>query len=254
MLPAERRQVIVDIINEHGSASVDQLIQATGASHCTIRRDLDKLAVEGLVSRTHGGAVLPQHSTSYERLYAEKRTLNLAEKRRIGELAAELVADGESLILDSGSTTLEVARNLSSKKNLTIITNDLAIASEIQYDPTTEVMLTGGSLRPGFHLLHGTVAENFLRSINVNKAFISGDAVEPTEGLTNATFSEAAIKKLMIAAGREVYLVIDHSKFGKTNLAKVEDLNVFTSIITDSELPEEYCAALERLGITFKLA
>ncbi|MBO8127165.1 MAG: DeoR/GlpR transcriptional regulator [Firmicutes bacterium] len=254
MLPAERRQLIVDLITEHGSASVEQLMEATGASSATIRRDLDRLASLGLVSRTHGGAVLPRNSTTYERLYPEKRNINTKEKQRIGRVAAQLVADGESLILDSGSTTLEVAKNLTGKKNLTIITNDLFIATEIQYDPSTQVMVTGGALRPGFNVLYGSIAEAFLSSVNVDKVFLSGDAVDFERGLTNATFDEAAIKKLMIRAGREVYLVVDHSKFGKVVMAKVADLRQFKSIITDSKLSETDQRELKRLGIAYTMA
>lgn len=254
MLPAERRQTILEIIQEQGSATVEQLIEVTGTSQCTIRRDLDKLAATGLVSRTHGGAVLNKESTSFEHLYSEKRALNLAEKRRIGKVAAEMVVDGESLILDSGSTTLEIARNLTNKKNLTIITNDLMIATEIQYDPTTEVMVTGGSLRPGFNVLCGAVAEAFLRTVNVNKAFISGDAIDLARGLTNANFAEAALKSLMTAAARKVYLALDHSKFGKTSLARVQGIDAFDAIITDNGLSSEHQELLERLGIQYHLA
>ncbi|NLY56170.1 MAG: DeoR/GlpR transcriptional regulator [Firmicutes bacterium] len=252
MLPAERKSLIVETIAQQGSVTVDQLVTLTGVSGCTIRRDLDNLAAQGLVDRTHGGAVLPRTGTSYERLYPEKRSLHLKEKQRIGKAAAALVTDGETIILDSGSTTLEVARFLTNRKNLTIITNDLFIATEVQYDPTTLILVTGGILRPGFNVLQGSAAEAMIRSVNVDKAFIGGDAVDVIVGVTNATFAEASLKQLMLAAAREAYLVVDHTKFGKRALAQVAPLDRFTAILTDAGLAAEHRMALVGAQIRFE--
>ena len=242
MLPAERRQRILELIQHSGSATVEELAEAVGSSSSTVRRDLDRLAALSLVIRTHGGAVLPTHSTAYEKRYTEKRILRQHENH-IGKAAAEFVQEGETVILDSGSTTLEVARNLAAKKHLTIITNDLFIATEITYHPSTTVIVTGGILRPGFNVVVGSATESFLMSVHVDKSFLGGDAVDFDYGLTNATLSEASVKQLMIKAAREAYLVVDHTKFGQRALAKVADLESFKLIVTDHGEPTLCCGA-----------
>ncbi|NLY56178.1 MAG: DeoR/GlpR transcriptional regulator [Firmicutes bacterium] len=251
MLPAERRQRILELIQHSGSATVEELAEAVGSSSSTVRRDLDRLAALSLVIRTHGGAVLPTHSTAYEKRYTEKRSLRQHEKARIGKAAAEFVQEGETVILDSGSTTLEVARNLAAKKHLTIITNDLFIATEITYHPSTTVIVTGGILRPGFNVVVGSATESFLMSVHVDKSFLGGDAVDFDYGLTNATLSEASVKQLMIKAAREAYLVVDHTKFGQRALAKVADLESFKLIVTDHGLSPRFAAELERRSLNY---
>lgn len=248
-LPAERRRRILEYLKANRSGKNEELAGALGVSLATVRRDLDYLATQGLVSRTHGGAILPEHSTAFERLYSEKRLLGQAEKRRIGEAAAAMVADGETLILDSGSTTIEVARRLKHHKNLTIITNDLLIASTLEFDPSTTLMLTGGTRRAGFSVLIGPVTEDFFRGVRVNKSFLSADAVDLVHGITNATFPEAATKRLIIEAAREVILVVDHSKFGGSALAKVSGLELVHQVVTDSGVGDETLRGLARLGL-----
>ncbi|MDI6871110.1 MAG: DeoR/GlpR family DNA-binding transcription regulator [Bacillota bacterium] len=249
LIPAERHRRIVEYIEARRSAKIEELAQALGASPATIRRDLDRLAARGVISRTHGGAVLATASTAFEQLYPEKKRIHAAEKRRIGVEAASLVADGETLILDSGSTTLEIARNLTRRKNLTIITNDLFIACGVAFDPSTVLMVTGGVRREGFNVLIGPVAEDFLRQVSVNKTFLSADAVDLQHGVTNATFAEAALKRLIIEAAQEVVLVADHSKFGKAALAKVCPAERLHRVITSTGIPESLLKGFEKLGI-----
>ncbi|MGE5553323.1 MAG: DeoR/GlpR family DNA-binding transcription regulator [Betaproteobacteria bacterium] len=249
MLPAERHSLILEHLQSARSVKIEELASLLKVSEATVRRDLTSLATKGLVSRTHGGAILPTASTAFERLYPEKRMLNQEEKRRIGAEAAALVADGETIILDSGSTTFEIARNLARHKNLTLITNDLFIAGSIAYDPSTTVIVTGGVRREGFNVLVGPVAEEFLRNVNVNRSFLAADAIDFEHGVTNATFIEVAIKQLIIAAAREVVLVADHTKFGSVALVKVCSLDRVHRVITDSGLAEPVMQGLQRLGI-----
>lgn len=253
VVPAERRRRIVDYLQINRSGRNEELAAALRVSLATVRRDLDQLATEGLVSRTHGGAVLPGRSTSYERLYSDKRNLFAAEKQRIGAAAAAMVADGDTLILDSGSTTIEVARQLAGHKNLTIITNDLLIGSAVEFDPTTTLLLTGGTRRSGFSVLVGPVAEEFLRRVRVNKSFLSADAVDVEYGITNATFPEAATKQLIIEAAAEVILVADHSKFGASALVKVAGLEVVHHVVTDSQIDPDALQAIRRRGLPFTI-
>ncbi|WP_324716564.1 DeoR/GlpR family DNA-binding transcription regulator [Carboxydochorda subterranea] len=249
VVPAERRRRIVEFLRANRSAKNEELAAALGVSVATVRRDLDFLATQGLVSRTHGGAVLPESSTAYERLYSEKRVLFQDEKRRIGQAAAAMVADGETIILDTGSTTFQVAHHLAGHKNLTIITNDLLIAAILEFDPTTQLVVTGGIRRSGFSVLIGPITEDLLRGVKVNKSFLSADAVDLTHGISNATFAEAATKRLIIEAARQVVLVVDHSKFGGMALAKVAGLERIHHIITDSGVSPDVLQGLERLGV-----
>ncbi|HBE80790.1 MAG TPA: DeoR/GlpR transcriptional regulator [Firmicutes bacterium] len=249
ILPAERRKRILEYIQQNGSGRIEELATTLGVSEATVRRDLSILDTEGFVDRTHGGAVLPETSTAFERLYPEKRALFSEEKQAIGLKAATMVSDGETLILDSGSTTFEIARNLIFHKNLTIITYDLFIASSFIYDPSTTVIVTGGVRRDGFNVLIGPIAEELLRQVKVNKAFIGADAVDFTQGITNATFTEVSIKRLIIEAANEVVLVADHSKFGKLALAKVCSLNQIQHIVTDQKLDDSILQGIQRLEI-----
>jgi Transcriptional regulators of sugar metabolism len=249
ILPAERRKRILEFIQQNGSGRIEELATSLDVSEATVRRDLSLLATEGFINRTHGGAILSEASTAFERLYPEKRLLCSEEKRLIGIEAASMVADGETLILDSGSTTFEIARNLTLHKNLTIITYDLFVASSFVYDPSTTVIVTGGIRREGFNVLIGPIAEELIRQVKVNKAFLGADSVDFTAGVTNATFNEVSIKRLIIEAASEVILVADYSKFGKASLAKVCSLDQIHRIITDSKIDDSILQGLQRIGI-----
>ncbi len=251
ILPAERRKRILEHIQQNGSGRIEELAAVLGVSEATVRRDLSILETDGFVDRTHGGAVLPETSTAFERLYPEKRAILSEEKQAIGIKAASMISDGETLILDSGSTTFEIARNLTFHKNLTIITYDLFIASSIIYDPSTTVIVTGGVRRDGFNILVGPIAEELLRQVRVNKAFIGADAVDFTQGITNATFTEVSIKRLIIEAANEVILVADHSKFGKLALAKVCSLDQVDHIVTDQKVDDSILQGILRLEIPY---
>lgn len=249
ILPAERRKRILEYIQLNGSGRIEELAATLDVSEATVRRDLALLATEGFVDRTHGGAVISESSTAFERRYPEKRLTCPEEKRLIGLEAAAMVADGETLILDSGSTAFEIARNLTLHKNLTIITYDLFIAGSINYDPSTTVVVTGGIRREGFNVLIGPIVEDLLRQVKVNKAFLGADAVDFAQGITNATFVEVSIKRLIIEAASQVILAADHSKFGKAALAKVCSLDRVHHVITDSKVDDSIVQGLQRMEI-----
>lgn len=253
ILPAERQRRILDALRGDGGVTVEGLVQLLGVSESTVRRDLEQLSEKGLLSRTHGGAVPPAFSTAFESSYIEKKMQYPEEKERIGAEAAKRVADGETLILDSGSTTFEVGRHLASIKRLKIITYDLLIAGEIDYDPSTSIILAGGVFRRGFNLVVGGETENFFRNIRVNKAFLGVDSLDPEQGIFNATLEEASIKKIIIEVAREVIVVTDHSKFGRTALAKVCALEHVHEIITGRELESTYQEKLRAAGVNLTL-
>lgn len=253
LIPAARRHAVLEFIERQGSVQVRELVKHIGVSEATIRRDLDELASKGLITRTHGGAIGRSPSTSFETLYDEKRQAFAAEKKRMAQAGAKYVRDGETLILDSGSTTLELAWSLTGHKNLTIISNDLHIATAVAFDPSTTVLVPGGLRREGFNVLVGTLTENFFRNVRVDKSFLAADAVDIEFGVSNANFAECAIKQLIIAAGKEVILVADHSKFQTQALAKVCPISAIDLILSDTGLDPEVADMIRHANIQLEL-
>lgn len=254
MLPEERRKRIVQLVEETGSASVNELSSLMDVSPMTIRRDITDLASRGLLVRAHGGAISPRMGTSTEPFYEVKAKVNVKEKQRIGVAAAEMIADGEVVLLDSGSTTFQIARNLKNKHNLTIVTNDLLIASHLSKLPTISVILIGGSIRYGIFSTVGTYAEDMLSQLLVDKVFLGADAVNLKKGILNSNPDEVPVKRLMIKAGREVILVVDNSKFHKLGLAFVCNVNDVDMILTDDQVSSSIVEDLEESGATIRIA
>lgn len=237
IIPAGRKRELMQYVQEHGSAQIHELSEVLGVSEATVRRDLTALHEEGLVLRTHGGAVpVEVKSTSFEPKYQAKAETMMEEKRRIGAYAAAMVEDGDTVFLDSGTTTYCVAMNLAEKKHITVITYDLYIASDIELDATSSLVVTGGTRRPGHGTLVGSVARNFIESIRVDKTFLSTDAVDIEFGISNANFFEADIKSLIARAAHQTILVADHTKFGNVALTRVCTLDEVSAIVTDSGL------------------
>lgn len=249
MLVEERRAKIVKIVEEQGSATVADLSELLDVSSMTIRRDLTYLADQGRLVRSHGGAVSIRQSTTSEMRYDVKARLNLQEKRCIGALAARLVHDGETILLDSGTTTYHVAANLKDRQNLTVVTNDIKIASLLCFSPEINVLLIGGMVRPGIFSTTGPYAVEMLSQLSVDKTFLSADAVSLTRGVTNTNPDEVPIKRRMLAAGEDRFLVVDYSKFERNCLALVCDLDEVDHIITDSQIPSSAVGHLSERGI-----
>jgi len=250
IIPAERQKQIFEYISVNNSVQIRELAIRFDVSVARIRRDLDHLARTGKIARAHGGAMRSQYSTSFERLYSEKMQLMQEEKRRIAVAAAELVKNGDAVLLDSGTTTFLVAQELSKHEDLTVITHDLHIADTVILHHTSSMMITGG-LRRGndYHVLQGNMVDDFFRGIIVNIAFLGADAITPEHCLMNANVFEANTKKLMMHSCETKVLVADHTKFGQIALAYVCDIDVFDYVITDKELNKETAAQLEHTGI-----
>lgn len=236
-LPTTRKASILRYIKVKGNATIKELSSQFNVSEATIRRDLDELDSEKLLERIHGGAQIPNvSSTSSETAYREKALLQVAEKTRIGAYAASLIADGDTILLDSGTTCLQIALNLDKKKRITVITNDLHIANSIVLDSSSTLIVTGGIARPEFGVLTGTMVQRFLQGIRVDKTFLSADAIDIRYGIFNATMHEVDLKKALIASAQQVCLTADHTKFGKVALAQVCTLSELDLIVTDNAL------------------
>ena len=239
MLPEERRRKLLYHISVKGSVNVPDLCTFLSVSAATVRRDLHLLENRGLLKRTHGGAVSPSTSTTFELPHRDKQHKHGAEKRAIARCASGLVQNGDVIVLDSGSTILALAQQLKEKRDLTIITTDLKIALELSDVPGLDVIITGGRVRAHFYAVVGPIAEGVLDGLHANIAFLGADALHARTGVTNANIDEVPVKRKVLAAGQRKVLLADHSKFGRVSLAKVCDLGSFDDIITDSGLNDD---------------
>jgi DeoR/GlpR family transcriptional regulator of sugar metabolism len=253
MLAQERRQHIFKAIEASGVASVRDLAQRFDVSMITIMRDLQELEQEGLIRRVHGGAISVR-GASYEPPFSARESQLSPEKQRIALKAVELVADGDSIILDVGTTTLEIARALKGKRNLTVLVTNLRAALELASQPAIQVIVVGGKLRSSELSMIGHLAEQTLRTFQVDKAFIGVGGVTVSHGLTEFNFDEAGTKRTMIERARQAIVVADHTKFGKIMLTQVAPLSDISLLITGSELDEDQKHELEEAGVALLLA
>jgi DeoR/GlpR family transcriptional regulator of sugar metabolism len=248
MIAPERRQRIFEVIETSGIVSVRDLAQRFDVSSITVMRDLQELEQQGLIRRVHGGAI-SLRGASYEPPFSARETRHAAEKQRIAARAAELVRDGDSLILDVGTTTLEIARALKGKRNLTVLVTNLRAALELANQAAIQVIVIGGKLRSSELSLVGHLAERTLRLFQVDKAFIAVGGITVEHGLMEFNFEEAGTKQVMIERARQRIVVADHSKFGKVMLSTVAPLNVIDTLITDTAVDSETVERLRQLGI-----
>jgi DeoR/GlpR family transcriptional regulator of sugar metabolism len=218
----------------------------------TIRRDLYRLELQGAVIRTFGGALARGRSLASEIPYRAKVLQRQEEKRRIGAAAALAIHDGDTVILDSGSTTLEIARALRGRL-LTVVTNDLQIAVELAAQPETTLVVAGGIRQPELFTLLGPETEAFFRQIRVDRTFLSTDGVDLDVGITNRTLGGVPVKQAMIAAARETTVVADSSKFGRPTFARVCPIKAVTRMITDRGLDREMVDRIREMEVVLQL-
>ena len=235
MLANQRREKIKDLLKEDGSAKVISLARIFRVSEVTIRQDLEKLEKDGYITREHGGAFLKSLEDSVRSFTLFNRE-NMDKKEVIGRVAAGYIDNGDTIILDSGSTTTEIAKNLSGKKNLTVITNALNIALILGAEPGIEVIVTGGEFKPPTLSLTGQKAAGFFTDLHVDKLFLATAGISLRSGLTYPGLSDIVVKKAMIDAANVKYLVADSTKIGKNSFASLGALSLIDYIITDSRI------------------
>jgi len=254
LLVEERRRLIVEQVERAGRATVEELAARFKISPVTIRADLEALARNAAIVRSHGGA-LPAPAHAVDTPLSIKETRHHAQKRLIGQAAARLVEDGETIILDSGSTTIEIARALRQRKwsELTVITNGLHIALELGAIPAIRVMMLGGLLRASSQSLVGSGAEQMLAQLSADRLFLGVDGIDPEIGVTTPDPQEATLNALMIRVSREVVGVFDSSKFGQRSLSVIAPLSGLHKVISDTAAAPEYVEALESAGVRVTL-
>ncbi len=250
MLSEQRRILIVGELQQNGLATVHDLAQRLDVSEVTIRRDLERLDRTGEVVRVHGGAMVRRHGTSFEPLWDTKVALRNESKKRIGEAAASRVRPGETILLDSGTTTLCVAQAL--RVPCCVVAVDVKIALELASrspSDAIQTLIVGGEVRPGFYSTTGHFALEMLAQLHVDRAFLGADAIDVDAGVTNATVQGTGIKKAIIASANEVVLVADASKLGLVALSKVAALTEVDLWITDEGQDPEALERVRRTGL-----
>ena len=253
MFAAERRNHIARLIETHQRVVVSELATRFAVSEATIRRDLALLDGFGMIQRTHGGAIAPQQMT-FEPDVEERQVLNLEEKIRIGQKAVEFVEDGDCVILDAGTTTLQIARALKGLRNVTVVTNALNIAEELLGTSGVDVIVTGGAARSKTSSLVGPHADGVLSRLNGDKVFLATNGISLSRGLTTPNPAEARTKQAMVEAASEAIAVADRSKFGKTFLSQIVPISTLDVLITDRDADPGIIAELEALGTRTVLA
>ncbi len=245
---AERRRTIAEIIHTQGRAAVSELSQHFGVSEVTIRADLQALAEQRLVVRTHGGAVAAT-SAAGDLALALRRQRQVQEKSRIGRAGAERIANGDAVFLDSSSTSLAIAFHLKLHRYVTVVTNSLEVVYELRTAPTVDVVMVGGVLQRETASLVGAYGLDELRSFNLQTGFFGAHGIDLAAGLTDVSAEEAAVKRPLAALCRQVIAVLDATKWGRVGLASFAELQQIGVIITDAEAPAALVEQMRAAGI-----
>ncbi len=251
----QRRAQIAEHVRQSGSARVTDLAEQFQVSEVTIRNDLMQLEKQGQLIRDRGGALPLDHARELTSLLAveQRAHLHIAEKQRIARAAAQLVNPGDTILMDAGTTVVEMAPHLAGIASLTVVTNALNVALEVAAKTDAKIILLGGTFSREASSTLGSLAEHTLGELLVQKAFLGTQAFDLENGLTDTTIEIAQVKRAMIRASRRVILLTDSSKLGQSGF-KVAPLSAVHVLITDHRLPEETTAALENLGVEVVVA
>jgi DeoR family transcriptional regulator, fructose operon transcriptional repressor len=239
MITEERRAIILRKIIENHYVQVSNLAEEFEVTQVTIRRDLDAMAKEGLCIRKHGGAIPIKTGVSLELPYNIKRHEMIEEKEKIAKHAVDLIDNGDTIILDSGSTAYALATLLNGKSRITVVTNDLKIAVKLAESPKIQLICTGGVARSSVYSLEGTLTEETLKKIRVDKTFLGADAIHKNGTISNVNIQEVDIKKAMIQAADQIILLADSSKFDKKGFFRICGLSDVDILITDKGVSKD---------------
>lgn len=255
----ERLSALLDMLGQSGKVDVEDLARDLDVSAATIRRDLDHLAEQQLLTRTRGGAVA--NNVAYDLPLRYKTARHASEKERIGKAAAALVSRGAVIGLNGGTTTTEIGRALairpdfaqSDEPGVTVVTNALNIANELAVRPHVKIVVTGGVARPQSFELSGPLATRILDEITLDIIFLGVDAVDPLRGAYAHHEGEASINRLMTQRARQVVCIADSSKLGRHAFAQICPTSAINILITDSDAPAEVVAAFEAEGVDVRI-
>ena len=243
----ERQKQILSLLTRQGRLSVAEIVKQFAISEATARRDLESLASSGKVQRVHGGALAAEQAPP-ELTILERQSEQPDEKIHIGRAAAELIADRETIFLGSGTTVLEVAKNLRNRKNLTVITNSLAVLNALAAIEGVTVISLGGMLRESELSFIGHITEQALTEIRVDKVIMGTRGVSLEHGLTNDYLQETLTDRAILKIGREVIIVADHTKVNRVSTVLLAPLKTMGTFVTDSKVDKKFIQALKKQG------
>lgn len=249
----ERQAQIVELINQRHKLLVPELCEFFSVSPATIRNDLNDLESRGLLKRTHGGAI-SNLGTGFEQNTQQKQVKNRERKEAIAALAAGLVQDGDTLVIDTGTTMEAFAACIVQRQNLTVVTNDLHIACLLEEKSDAVVHLTGGTLRKGFHCAVGPSALESLSSLRVDKSFLAVNGLTLEGGLTTPDLNQAEVKRAMLKIGSQRIVLCDSTKIGHDSFARVSEIDAIDILVTDSGVSAEMAETFTEQEIQVQIA
>ena len=248
LLKVERLNRIRKFVDQNGVVTVSELSKHFDVSEATIRRDLEELNKRGWIRRTHGGALRVERATREPPILL-RLSEQSEEKQRIGKAAAEMIQDNETIFLGSGTTVLEIAKNLPKNIHLTVITNSLPVVNQLSKQKNIELIVIGGMFRQSELSMVGHVAEKAILEFRADRVFLGIHAVSVRHGLTNDFMPETMTDRAILQIAPQIILVADHSKFGRVSSVLVGPVTEVDTIITDKETPQEIITEINELGI-----
>ncbi len=249
VLPAKRHRELVDLIRARGQMTVNELASQFAVSGDTVRRDLDLLAAQGLLQRTHGGAVAMDNLVHQDSTFTQRMATRVSAKRRIARAASHLIGDGETLLINGGSTTKLFAAELAERRNLTVVTNNLGIPATLPPDCFSNVYILGGEYNGDAQVTVGPVGFVSAASISVDTALIGVGGITVKEGLTTTVLEECSMILAMIDAARRTIVLADASKFGHSSFAHIAPLGRIQVLVTDEPPPSDLAQALREARV-----
>ncbi|WP_040203676.1 DeoR/GlpR family DNA-binding transcription regulator [Neobacillus jeddahensis] len=254
MFADQRRNLIIEILTEKGTVTVNDLSSSLSISAATIRSDLNQMEKQGLLIRTHGGAMLKAEETdpSFDKAYENREKKFRAEKQRIGYSALKYIHEGQCILLDASTTCFELAKYLrDTKMKLTVVTSGIATAAMLKENPYLTVIIVGGIVRNSSNSVEGLLGEELLRKINIDLLFTSAYAFNIRDGLSDFSLYEVELKRVMVSVANKVITLLDHSKLNKSSsatFARPIDIDLF---ITDEDVSEEVreCFAANQIAL-----
>lgn len=248
MFAEERQEKILKLLKRNKRVSNTELVKEFGVSGTTIRIDLSELEEKGLLSRTHGGAILKDDPVFGEDSISSRYEKNKEEKEQIVQKARKEIQDGDTILIDSGTTMLGLAELLKDAKNLTIITNDLQVALKLQKNVEIDLILLGGRVRTSFECTVGGMGMRALEELSVDKAFMGANALSIAKGATTPNSDNAEMKRAMMKIARKRYLLCDSSKIGIRTVCSFAKISEFDVIITDDKVSLDMKKDMEEQG------
>ncbi len=253
LLGLERQERIAQLLEERGRLTVAEISDAFEVSESTARRDLSALADRNLIRRVHGGAVRAPRVATSEAPIMQRLEQRADVKRRIGQAAARLIQDGETVLLMGGSTGTAVARELGGHANLTVVTDSLIVANELIRQGVHKVIILGGMIDADEFAVRGTLARQFLSELQVDKVILGTKAISAQRGLSAESAEEAELFRGCIQAGHQIILVTDSTKFHQSALVRVADVEVLDTLVTDAGIDAETVETLQERGVCVEM-